>query len=105
MSNDLEKARFQRHTYKMRKKNAQGTHTLEAWLGLKAFYNFMCLCCKRFEPKIRLTEDHIVPLSMGGSDDISNIQPLCVQCNTSKFTKTVNYTVKEVNNNRQFILS
>lgn len=72
---------------------AVGTHSETDWLALKKKYNYMCLCCKQQEPFVKLCEDHIVPLSMGGSNDISNIQPLCRSCNSRKFTKTVDYTL------------
>lgn len=87
----LERKRFRNQRYKAVKRNAKGSHTIEQWLLLKAFYNYMCLCCKKQEPEIKLSEDHIMPLSKGGSDYIDNIQPLCVSCNTRKHTRVVNY--------------
>jgi len=80
-----------RKRYKARKKNAEGSHTLGEWELLKKQYNHTCPCCHKSEPKITLTEDHIIPLSKGGSDYIENIQPLCRRCNRDKYTKVIKY--------------
>lgn len=66
-------------------------HTYGEWELLKAQYNWTCPACRRQEPDIKLTEDHVVPLSKGGGDNIENIQPLCASCNCKKHDKIVIY--------------
>ena len=74
-----------------RKKGAKGNHTLKEWKLLKAQYGWTCPACKKREPKIKLTEDHIIPLTKGGSNNINNIQPLCRSCNSIKNNKIIKY--------------
>jgi hypothetical protein len=70
-----------------------GSHTFGEWENLKAQYGFTCPCCKKSEPEIKLTEDHIIPLSKGGSDLIENIQPLCSRCNSIKNAKIIKFNL------------
>lgn len=74
-----------------RKRAAVGTHTEDEWQSLKTFYDHKCLCCGKQEPAIRLTRDHVIPLTMSGSDSIDNIQPLCARCNSKKNNKHIDY--------------
>ena len=76
---------------RIKKLNAEGSHTFGEWKLLKRQHGYCCPACRRCEPKIKLTEDHIIPLSKGGSDYIENIQPLCKGCNSEKHTKIIKY--------------
>lgn len=69
--------------------NAEGRYTLEEWYALCEKYGNKCLGCGR--PDVKLTQDHVVPLSRGGSNWITNIQPLCMPCNASKGVRTIDY--------------
>ena len=66
------------------KRGNGGYHTKEQWEELKNIYKHTCPRCRKCEPEIKLTVDHILPVGMGGSNNIENIQPLCSRCNSSK---------------------
>lgn len=82
-----EKVRLHDYRKALKRRNATGAHSAEEWSRLKKMYGYMCPYCKRFEPEIKLTKDHIIPLSKGGTDHIGNIQPLCHSCNSRKGAK------------------
>lgn len=68
-----------------------GGHTWGEWKNLLIQYNYTCPFCQKSEPNISLTQDHIIPLSKGGSDNIENIQPLCRSCNSKKHARIINF--------------
>ena len=80
-------ARQSRHRTK--KSAAGGSHTAAEWYALVNHYGNKCLCCGRADAK--LTADHVVPVSKGGTSNIDNIQPLCGACNSSKGDKGTDY--------------
>lgn len=86
-----EKVNFWGRQRYYREKGAIGTFTALEWEVLKIKFRYMCLCCKKIEPEIQLTVDHIVPLTKGGSNFIDNIQPLCGSCNSRKRIATTDY--------------
>ncbi len=67
---------------KMRKMGIPGYHTLDQWYVLCSFFEDVCPCCGE---ERGFTVDHIIPVTWDGATDwITNIQPLCGSCNTSK---------------------
>lgn len=65
-----------------------GSHTQAEWNALCLKHGNRCLCCGEQKP---LTKDHVVPVTKGGTDDITNLQPLCRRCNSHKHTEIKDY--------------
>ena len=55
------------------------------WVELQISYDHRCAYCKK-RCKGKLTQDHVTPLSQGGSHTLSNIVPACQSCNSKKRT-------------------
>ena len=70
-----------------------GSYTLIAWHALCKRYGFRCLSCMRKLPYLKLTVDHVIPVTKGGSSDIDNLQPLCQPCNSQKNDRTIDYRI------------
>lgn len=43
-----------------------------------------CYWCKKYVGIKKLTQDHVIPLSRGGSHDESNVVAACGPCNSRK---------------------
>jgi 5-methylcytosine-specific restriction endonuclease McrA len=82
---DMRRARRQRRT--------GGKHTERQWQAVKEFYDFTCLSCERRETEIQLTKDHVNPKGM---NDITNIQPLCPDCQDMKKDAYIDFRVSDV---------
>lgn len=81
-------------TYYVRKRHArrrlearQGSYSRAEWESVLATHGDRCLRCG----DAKITIDHVVPLSKGGSNTVENLQPLCGPCNKSKGTNTRDY--------------
>ena len=83
-----EASRARVHKRRAAKTSAGGAYTSLQWIALCDKYGNKCLCCNK---KRKLTADHVIPISKGGSSDISNIQPLCMPCNAHKHTGTTDF--------------
>jgi 5-methylcytosine-specific restriction endonuclease McrA len=82
-----EKRKHYRFLSTQKRKGIIGSFTFIEWELLKKQYGYTCIMCEKSEPEIKLTRDHIIPLSKGGSNFIENIQPLCMKCNQIKYNK------------------
>lgn len=87
MEKDLEfreTKRIYKEKDRARRLDIEGSHTAKEWMALKDKYGHKCAHCGEVG---RLTKDHIIPVSKGGTDNIDNIQPLCRKCNSRKSNK------------------
>jgi 5-methylcytosine-specific restriction endonuclease McrA len=70
-----------------RERNALGNGITEKeWNQLKEDCDYRCAYCGK---KAVLELDHVVPISRGGSHEISNAVPSCRSCNAKKGNKSL----------------
>ncbi len=81
-------ARHRKYAYRSRRQSTDGKFTNQEWQALCVEFGRRCLRCGGHDD---LTADHIIPLVLGGSNDISNIQPLCRSCNSWKNKRTIDF--------------
>jgi 5-methylcytosine-specific restriction endonuclease McrA len=72
---------------KKQRRRAAGNLTHADWSLVLAVYGSACLSCGKDEATI----DHVVPISLGGLNDIANVQPLCGSCNSSKGARWIDF--------------
>lgn len=64
------------------------TYTLDDWRDAMLFFRGACSYCgKKQSRRLRLTRDHVVPVSQGGTTTRRDIIPACNSCNSSKADK------------------
>lgn len=88
LANNRARHTAQYHRYKARKLANGGTYTLTHWDALCNWFGRTCLRCQSTG---KLTVDHVIPLNLGGSNSIHNLQPLCLSCNCSKRDTEADY--------------
>lgn len=76
------------HIRRQRVASAQTHYTIAEWRKLRKGFGNACLRCGAMED---LTIDHVVPLVLGGSNHISNLQLLCRTCNSWKNARIMDF--------------
>jgi len=71
-------------TRRARLRGSTATLTVKQWASIKDHYGHRCVYCHR--KMKRLTQDHIIPLSKGGTHTLINVVPACLSCNARKYT-------------------
>ena len=60
-------------------------YSFEDWKEAMMFFRGCCCYCGRKQSRsVKLTKDHVIPVSKGGLTNRANIIPACTRCNSSK---------------------
>ncbi len=74
-----------------KRRGAEGHYTYDEWNNKLMEYGHRCAYCGTLESNTvegKLTVDHVIPISKGGTNYIDNLVPACSLCNNEKFTST-----------------
>jgi 5-methylcytosine-specific restriction endonuclease McrA len=71
--------------YCARKRGAKGRLTTKEWRAIQESYGGRCAYCG--DPGS--TQDHVVPISRGGTHTADNVVPACGSCNSQKRNKMI----------------
>lgn len=82
-----DKLKIKEEKRRMLEYGASGSHTHEQSKALLEKQKYKCVYCNSCLKKNKKHKDHIIPLSKGGTNNIDNIQWLCVKCNLEKNAK------------------
>lgn len=86
IENNKEKHREMLRIYRHNRR-AGGKLNLKDWVAKCELMGNKCQICNKTNAEAKLTIDHIIPVSLGGTNEISNLQPLCLSCNSRKGKK------------------
>ncbi len=86
---DPEKSREKTRSRRSLRFNAKGSHTLEQKKQKLEYFGNKCVYCKKDLIEVVMHWDHVIPLSRGGAEFISNLRPSCASCNCSKNDKLI----------------
>lgn len=70
--------------------------TYSQWESLCKNTYYLCVqCLEKFDVK-DLTIDHIIPVSLGGTNEIKNLQPMCMPCNRLKGNRWIGRIPRDI---------
>jgi 5-methylcytosine-specific restriction endonuclease McrA len=87
----LDNSKRYKKSRRLREKLAVGSYDMVDFEKLIEMVGYKCPRCGNKLEKDEFTVDHVIPYCDGGSNDITNIQPLCWLCNVQKNTRSDRY--------------
>jgi hypothetical protein len=69
------------------KRTPRAKLSVDSWGELRKKYSNRCAVCSRDSSEVRLNQDHKIPRTRDGSNELENWQPLCDECNNIKSTQ------------------
>ena len=83
----LRNKRIKELKHKRKEFNAMFRHPIFKQELINNFENSCNGCKREFIPGEPIEIDHIIPLSVKGTNELSNLQPLCLSCHMTKHSK------------------